>query len=208
MIGSRWQLNDFTIRPVAFAVLTRYVSRRMHLIRQAIVMNDFAGFDRHVVNQFKGLLRLDGTDDGGNCRSRRNLAEQDILASEQGTRISQRHFAAGLLGEGTFEARPLPWDEHSHQPQQLLNRAIDPGLVHPVAVSIDSQPCFAVVEAADDRIHPSNDSQSKLCSDVAVQVLNANFRIECLRSRGYYVSFVTAVVAFAKQDGSAQVGGL
>lgn len=170
-------------------------------------MYDFARLDRHVVKQLERFLRLHGANDGSDSRCGGDFTEQDVLAGEQRTGVAHRQVAAGLLVERTLKARAFSGNEDPYQSKQFLNGAVYPGLFHPISKSVERQPGFAVIEAADDHIHAANDAQTKLGCDIAVVILNVNTRIEFLDPRRGDLSFAPARIALAKERRAGEVGG-
>ena len=125
---------------------------------------------------------------------------------QQRTRVAQREFAPGLLGQGAFVTGALSGDEDTRQAEPLLDGAVDPRLAHPVAEAVDRQPRLAVVEAADDDIHAPHHTQAELRRDVAMQILDVDVGVEGLGARRHDFGFGAAGVLFAEEDRTAEVG--
>ncbi len=157
---------------------------------------------------FKRFLGLHPADDRGDRRRGRNLPQQDILPREQRAGIADRKIAPGGFGQGAFEAGAPAGHEHPHQAQQFLDRAVDPGFVHPVAEAVDRQARLAVVEAADHRVHAADDPESQLGGDVAVQVLDVQLRVELLGARRDHFRLAAFGIPVAEEHRAAEVGRL
>ena len=173
----------------------------MHLVDHAVEVDHLARLDRHAVQQLEGFLRLHGADDGGDGGRGGHFAEQDVLAGQQRAGIAHSQVAAGLLVQGAFEAGALPGDEDAHQTEQLLDGAIHPGLVHPIAEAVDRQAGFAVIQAADDHIHAADDTQPKLGGDIAVQVLDMDIRVELFDTGGGDLGFAADRESLSRKSG-------
>ncbi len=202
------QLAHSPVHPVTLAIRAGTVGSGAHLVGHAVVMHHFAGFDRQPVNDLKRFLGLHGGDDGGYCWRGGHLAEQHVLARQQGAGIAHGQVATGLLGESAFEAGTLAGDEDAHQAQELLQGAIHPGFIHPIAEAIHGQARLTIIEAADHHIHAADDAQPQAGGDVAVVILDVHFRIKVLHAGGGYFGFFTAGVAFTVEYGAAEISQL
>ena len=110
-----------------------------------------------------------------------------------------------MLGQSTFVTCALSWDEHAHEPEQFLNRAVDPRFVQAVRKPIDRKARLAVIETADDGVHSSKDAETDLGVHIAVEILDVDIGIQFLDAPRSDLGFLLAIIVLAKQDRATEI---
>src|SRR4029079_16292681 len=105
------------------------------------------------------------------------------------------------IGHCAFVAGAVRYED-ARGALDLFDRTVDPGAIELVAIAVDREASFAVIESAEHDIGPSIYAHAEVVYDVAIEVVNVDLRVNVFRSARRDFGFELAGVAFAVEHGA------